>query len=142
MALDSGYAGDVGPREAWDILAAHASAVLVDVRTDAEWAYVGLPDLDRLSKTVHCLSWQTYPDMATNPDFVADLKARGVGEEQPILLLCRSGARSRDAAIALTAAGFQRCYNVANGFEGPLDETRQRGVKTGWKASGLPWTQR
>ena len=103
MADQKDYAGDVGPREAWDILAAHNNAALVDVRTDAEWAYVGLPDLGRLGKDVHRVSWQHFPKMAVDNDFVAAVKAEGLGEEQPILLICRSGARSRDAAIALTA---------------------------------------
>lgn len=141
MAQDDGYAGDVGPREAWDILAAHASAALVDVRTDAEWTYVGLPDLTRLGKDVHRLSWQTFPDNIIDADFVSVVRDSGLTEEQPILLICRSGARSRAAAIALTAAGFERCYNVASGFEGPLDEARHRSVKAGWKAAGLPWSQ-
>ena len=141
MAEENEYAGDVGPREAWDILAAHANAALVDVRTDAEWAYVGQPSLERLGKDVHRVSWQRFPGMEVDSDFVAAVRAKGLAEEHPILLICRSGARSRSAAIALTAAGFQRCYNVATGFEGPLDDAGHRGTKAGWKAVGLPWTQ-
>jgi len=83
--------------------------------------------------------------MTVNPDFagvVAEkVRRAGADEGVPLLFLCRSGARSRAAAIAMTAAGFGHAYNVAGGFEGDLDETRQRGKRNGWKAGGLPWRQ-
>ena len=140
MAEDS-YAGDLGPPEAWRVLEEEPSAVLIDVRTDAEWAYVGLPDLRQLGKETLCVAWQTFPGLERNPDFLAELEAAGVGREQTLLLICRSGVRSRHAATALTAAGFARCYNVAEGFEGDRDETGRRGRQGGWKARGLPWIQ-
>lgn len=136
-----GYAGDVSPAEAWALLERDPGAVLVDVRTDAEWTYVGLPDLTGLGKETLCVSWQVFPAMGLNPGFAAELAASGVGRDQPLLLICRSGVRSRDAAIALTGAGYRRCYNVADGFEGPCDGARHRGSAAGWKASGLPWVQ-
>ena len=139
---DQTYAGDVNPKQAWQILEQDSAAVLVDCRTDAEWDWVGLPDLSQLGRTPICLAWQTYPDMALNQDFEAELAGQGVTKEQTVLLLCRSGQRSRDAAIALTAAGYRRCYNVAEGFEGPRDAARHRGGECGWKARGLPWIQR
>jgi rhodanese-related sulfurtransferase len=58
-----------------------------------------------------------------------------------VLLLCRSGARSRAAAIALTAAGYGPCYNVSEGFEGDRDGAAHRGSVGGWKVAGLPWAQ-
>jgi rhodanese-related sulfurtransferase len=136
-----GYAGDISSPEAWDILAKDSRAALVDVRTDAEWSFVGMPDLQALGRPVICVSWQTYPEMAVNTDFAADLEARGVTPDRPVLLLCRSGQRSRIAAQALTRLGYRSCYNIADGFEGPPDEERHRGRVTGWKASGLPWIQ-
>ncbi len=135
------YAGDVSPREAWRLLEEDPGAVLVDVRTDAEWSYVGLPDLGGLGKRVVCVPWQVFPEMRLNPEFAAQLAAQGVEPAQTLLLLCRSGVRSRHAAIALTGAGYGRCYNVADGFEGPCDAERHRGGSAGWKASGLPWAQ-
>lgn len=142
MASNLGYAGDVDPSEAWDALSADPRAALVDVRTLAEWQFVGVPDLSGLGREVALVCWQIYPDMGFNPDFVDQVKAAGVQEEQTVYLICRSGQRSRDAAIALTAAGFARCHNVAEGFEGPLDEKRHRGTLSGWKRRGLPWGQR
>ncbi len=135
------YAGDIVPSEAWRILEQDPKAVLVDVRTDAEWAYVGLPDLSALGKRILCVSWQVFPAMAVNPDFAEEVASQGVAKDQPLLFICRSGVRSRHAAVALTALGYERCYNVAQGFEGDCDEGRHRGTVGGWKAAGLPWVQ-
>ncbi len=138
---DQGYAGDINPSETWQILEDEPESVLVDVRTDAEWTYVGLPDLGGLGKQTVCVAWQTFPRMQLNPDFLAELEAKGVGREQTVLLICRSGVRSRHAAVALTRAGYRCCYNVAEGFEGDRDGAHHRGRQGGWKARGLPWVQ-
>jgi rhodanese-related sulfurtransferase len=135
-----GYAGDVDPADAYAGLRADADAVLVDVRTSAEWAYVGLPDLSQIGKRVIPVEWQHFPDGALNEDFVDQLREAGVGDGAPIYFLCRSGARSVAAAKAATAAGLGPAYNVADGFEGPLGHDGHRSV-TGWKAAELPWRQ-
>jgi rhodanese-related sulfurtransferase len=139
------YAGDVGAAEAWDMLTGNAKAQLVDVRSVAEWNFVGLPDLAALGRKVHCVEWQMFPSMAPNADFVAEtsnaLAGAGAGSETPVLFLCRSGARSRAAAMAMTRAGFHNSFNIAGGFEGDLDAKRHRGNEKGWKAEGLPWKQ-
>lgn len=137
----AGYAGDVAPATAWKILSEHKDAVLVDVRTRAEWNYVGLPDLETLAKRPALLEWQVFPSMQPNPEFVAALSAALPDKKAPLLFLCRSGARSAAAAKAMTAAGYSTCLNVADGFEGPLDAQAKRGVAGGWKAAGLPWRQ-
>jgi len=137
------YAGDVTPEEAFRVLGADPKAALVDVRTRAEWSFVGLPDLSGMGKEPMLLEWQVFPAMERNPRFADDL-ASALGPDKkdaPVFFLCRSGARSRAAAIALTAAGFGRCFNIAGGFEGDLDGTRHRGARNGWKATGLPWAQ-
>ena len=143
--LLDGYAGDVSVIDAYSILEEDQSAVLVDVRTKAEWTYVGAPDLSRVGKETIFVEWQEFPSMKVAPDFAPHLlgilRARGVSATTPVLFLCRSGVRSRAAAIALTEAGQTRCYNIAEGFEGPLDDKRKRGSAGGWKAGGLPWAQ-
>ncbi len=139
--MQDGYAGDLRPAEAWELLKEDPKAVLVDVRTMPEWNFVGLPRLDSLGKETLCISWQVFPDMSMNDDFAAEVEARGVSKDQPVLLLCRSGVRSRSAAMALTAAGFGPCYNVAEGFEGDRDGDLHRGSVGGWKVAGLPWAQ-
>ena len=134
------YAGNVNPSEAYAELLADPDAVLVDVRTSAEWSYVGLPDLSGIGKRVIPLEWQRFPDGALNTNFVEQLRASGVGEGAPIYFLCRSGVRSAAAAEVATAAGLGPAYNVSDGFEGPLDHDGHRTV-AGWKVAGLPWRQ-
>ncbi|CAN5687127.1 rhodanese-like domain-containing protein [soil metagenome] len=137
----AGYAGDVAPKTAWKILSENKDAVLIDVRTRAEWNYVGLPDLDSLAKKAALIEWQVFPSMQPNPEFVGALSGALADKETPLLFLCRSGARSAAAAKAMTAAGYSTCLNVADGFEGPLDAQAKRGAAGGWKATGLPWRQ-
>ncbi len=139
--ISGSYGGDINSREAWQLCQDDPDAVLVDVRTRAEWSFVGLPDLTELGRRPLCIEWQRYPDMAVNSNFAGELRARGVDPATTVLLLCRSGQRSRHAAIALTADGYKRCINVADGFEGLLDGAGHRGVASGWKAAGLPWLQ-
>lgn len=138
---EHGYAGDVSPDTAWEILQDDPTAKLVDVRTDPEITFVGLPDLEPLGKAVVTVAWKTYPGMAANPRFVDDVADAGVKPEDTVLLLCRSGQRSAAAARELSARGFQRCYNVAEGFEGDKDDRGHRATRNGWKARGLPWIQ-
>jgi rhodanese-related sulfurtransferase len=141
----AGYAGDLLAIDAYALLERDASSVLIDVRTKAEWAYVGAPDIEALGKTPVFLEWQSYPSMAVDADFAAHLEAlllsAGVERGASLVFLCRSGARSRHAATAMTRAGWAPCFNVSDGFEGPLDDLRRRGGAGGWKADGLPWTQ-
>ena len=139
MAAD--YAGDLSPSEAWELLAATPQAALIDVRTDVEWSFVGRPDLRDLNKPVSFVSWQLFPGMEVNPDFVGQLETAGFEKEQPLLFICRSGVRSRHAAVAMTAVGYGPCYNVAEGFEGDKDAAGQRGRIGGWRFHGLPWQQ-
>jgi len=134
------YAGDVDSTDAYVTLQAENDAVLVDVRTRAEWSYVGLPDLSQIGRRVIFLEWQRFPDASVNEDFVEQLREAGVAEGAPVYFLCRSGARSAAAAKAVTAAGLGPAYNVADGFEGPLGDDGHRDV-AGWKAAGLPWRQ-
>ncbi|WP_342642389.1 rhodanese-like domain-containing protein [Rhodoligotrophos ferricapiens] len=131
------YKGDVTPEEAFETLVESDDAVLIDVRTEPEWAFVGIPAVDRLLR----ISWQHYPSMQVNGQFIDQVKAAGVSETDKVFLLCRSGARSAAAASALAAAGFENAYNVAGGFEGDRDAEGHRGQINGWRHAGLPWVQ-
>lgn len=137
----SNYAGDVLPEEAWAALRENPDALLVDVRTQPEWAFVGIPDLSGAGKQPALVSWQIYPEMQRNADFEQQVAAVAADREAPIYFLCRSGARSRAAAVAMTAQGYKACYNIAGGFEGDPDANRHRGSVNGWKAGRLPWIQ-
>ena len=94
------------PSEAWETLKSEPGAVLIDVRTDAEFNYVSRPDLSPLGKYDALVMWVRSPDNAHNLDFVANVKAMGVTPDQKLLFLCRSGIRSRYTAAAMTDAGF------------------------------------
>ena len=135
------YAGDVDSRQAVDILRDNPRAVLLDVRSAPEWEFVGRPDLSGLGREPVLVAWQTFPGMAPNPDFISRVEAEGIGTDQVVLLLCRSGQRSRHAAIALTERGYQHCFNISDGFEGPKDAAGHRNTVSGWRANGLPWAQ-
>jgi rhodanese-related sulfurtransferase len=135
-----GYAGDITPEQAWKLLNDNPDAVLVDCRTDAEWRFVGIPDLTSLGRDAVFVQWSR-ADGKRNERFVEDLVAAGVAPgDRPVVFLCRSGNRSIGAAKSATAAGIAPSYNILDGFEGDLDEQRHRGG-TGWKAVGLPWRQ-
>ena len=135
------YAGDIDAKEAWAALKSDSNTMLVDVRTEAEWNFVGVPDLSGIEKQPLFVEWQIYPSMDLNPGFLQSIAAVIMDKSSPIYFLCRSGARSRSAAVAATAAGYGVCYNVSEGFEGHHDENRHRGGVGGWKASCLPWVQ-
>jgi rhodanese-related sulfurtransferase len=134
-------AGDLSPEEAYALLRDDPDAVLVDIRTRAEWYYVGLPDLSGLGKEVVGVEWVTYPDFVPNPHFLTDLEETDVPEDVPVVFLGRMGSRSVAAADAAAAAGYVKAYSVNDGFEGPLDAHSHRGGRAGWKSAGLPWLQ-
>ena len=133
---------NISPPQVWDALREEPLAQLVDVRTDAEWTYVGLTDLAAAGKQPVLIPWQIFPKMEVNAGFVEQLRQAGFTPEQHIYFLCRSGVRSLAAAQAAQAAGFGHVFNVADGFEGNPDGEGHRGRVAGWKAAGLPWRQR
>lgn len=140
MTQNQEYAGDVTPKQAWKMLSEDAAAALLDVRTQAEWTFVGVPDLSSMGKQPVFVQWQTFPEMRLNPEF-AQQAAGGIGENDTVLIICRSGKRSLSAAKALTSLGFAKCYNVAAGFDGDCDPAGHRGTLNGWRADNLPWKQ-
>lgn len=134
------YKGDLTPKEAWALLESNEKAQLIDVRTDAEWTFVGTPDLSKLARKTILLAWQNFPGMGRNSGF-EDALEEALDKDAPLAFICRSGARSAAAASAMTARGFNACFNVSSGFEGDGDADGHRGKTNGWKADGLPWRQ-
>ncbi|MBF6453028.1 rhodanese-like domain-containing protein [Nocardia cyriacigeorgica] len=135
------YAGDITPKQAWEILRDDPRAVLVDVRTEAEWKFVGIPDTSAIDRQTVLIEWVDGTG-ARNPEFAQQLRTilDGRDPDAPVVFLCRSGQRSAHAASLATSAGIEPSYNVSEGFEGPLDEFGHRG-SAGWRADGLPWRQ-
>jgi len=128
------YEGAVTPREAHELLQLAPGARLIDVRTKAEWDWVG-----RVPGAIE-IEWQDYPAKQLNPHFIQTLR-HSVTTESVLIFLCRSGQRSSAAAKAATEAGFPDCYNVLEGFEGNKDANGQRNRSGGWRHAGLPWNQ-
>lgn len=139
------------PSASFALLSEEAGAQLVDVRTKAEWTFVGTPALDDLGKSIWTIEWQSFPSMAVNDSFtealstmVAEHARSGGAPTTALLFLCRSGQRSHSAALAAgahPAFASMRLINVVEGFEGPPDAQGRRGRAQGWKARDLPWRQ-
>jgi rhodanese-related sulfurtransferase len=128
------YSGALLPAEAWQIWQSAPGAKLVDVRTRAEWDWVG-----RIPGAIE-IELLTYPGNRPNPSFIAELTQQ-VDREALVMFLCRSGGRSHNAAMLATQAGYTECYNVLEGFEGDKDAQGHRGKRGGWRYAGLPWVQ-
>lgn len=126
------------PKEAWELLQHNPNAVLIDVRSSMEYLFVGHPQ-----GAVH-IAWLESPEWTPNPHFVSEVRRAVLGGASgsiPIILICRSGVRSLEAGKALVAAGLKDVYNVAEGFEGKLDDHHHRSSLGGWRHHGLPWEQ-
>jgi rhodanese-related sulfurtransferase len=128
------YDGALTPKEAHEMLRQMPNAKLVDVRTRAELEWVG-----RIPGAVE-VELLTYPGSRPNSDFVKQLEQQ-VDKNSPVMFICRSGARSHNAAMLAQQAGYAECYNVLEGFEGDKDESGHRNTKGGWRLAGLPWIQ-
>ena len=138
---------EVDPVAAYCLLETRSDTALVDVRTRAEWAFVGVPDVEATGRPLWLVEWVSFPAMERNAAFLDEL-AEHMGDHPPgrLLFICRSGSRSLAAARAVGAAlageGIAaHCTNVAEGFEGDLDAAGHRGGTSGWKSRGLPWRQ-
>jgi len=145
LSMEIVHIDDVSVEDVWARLKEDPAALLIDVRTRAEWAFVGLPDLSEIGKRVLTVEWQTSPETRVDAAFAQRLgevlDAASADKDTELFFICRSGGRSRMAAEAMANAGYRRCRNVADGFEGPLDASRHRGQVAGWKAAGLAWVQ-
>ena len=134
-AMKLPYAGALLPTEARALMQQIPGAKLIDVRTQAEWEYVG-----RIPDSV-LIEWNSYPSGQRNPEFLEELQAKVAKTAAPVMFLCRSGARSHQAAMAATQAGYSNSYNILEGFEGDKDAHGHRNTVGGWRVAGLPWVQ-
>ncbi len=123
------------------MLSKQGESVLVDVRTEEEWKFVGVPHLDSINKKVVFISWRVYPDMAVNRLFVTKITNMFPDRGFTLLFLCRSGQRSLEAVNELVKLNYTNCYNISDGFEGRLSNVQRRSTIDGWKFNDLPWVQ-
>jgi rhodanese-related sulfurtransferase len=132
--LDLPYFGAASPQEAFDVLRGSEDSVLVDVRTKAEWNFVGV-----VPGSIQ-IEWQFFPGGSVNTEFLNQLVSQ-VEDIKTVFFLCRSGARSHAAALLASSNGYKKAINILEGFEGDKDENGQRGKLGGWRFHGLPWVQ-
>ena len=133
LELGTSYSGSLLPKEAYEILSLAEGAKLIDVRTRAELVWVG-----RIPAAIE-IEWMSYPGTQPNADFVELLKNQ-VDPSAIVMFICRIGTRSHKAATLAFRAGFTKCYNVLEGFEGDIDPlSNQRGKINGWRHANLPW---
>lgn len=125
------YSGELTPKEAF-VLLQQGSALLVDVRSQAELDLVG-----RVPGAVH-IEWAFYPGMIANAEFGQHLQAQ-ILPDQTIMFMCRTGGRSHNAAVLAQQLGYSQVFNIAEGFEGEANAQKQRTLINGWKQAGLPW---
>ena len=133
----------ISAQEAWNMMQHEPRAVMIDVRSDMEFLFVGHP-----IGAIH-IPWIDYPDWRLNANFVTEVRKLvlgGVCHDEPdsgvpILLICRSGKRSLEAGKLLISMDFIEVYNVSEGFEGELDDSHHRSTLGGWRFHGLPWEQ-
>jgi len=143
MNTQTDHIDSISAQQAWDMLQHNAKAILVDIRSSMEYLFVGHP-----VGAVH-VAWIDEPEWIVNPDFVTEIRKLMLGGVvcepgeacAPIILICRSGKRSREAALALINAGLENVYHIDEGFEGELNEHHQRSTQGGWRYRGLPWEQ-
>lgn len=134
---------EIGCQDAWKIVQDNPDALIIDVRSSMEYLFVGHP-----TGAIH-IPWLDEPEWVVNPHFVQDVRKVLLGgvssdnddDSVPLLLICRSGKRSREAGKKLLEAGLQNVFNIDEGFEGELNEDHQRGKLGGWRFHGLPWEQ-
>ena len=132
----------ISPEMAWNMMQQDTAVLLVDVRSDMEYLMIGHP-VGALN-----VAWIDHPSWTVNENFVADVRKLMLGRVNKqvqgslsLILICRSGNRSVAAAQALMAEGIEQVHVVSGGFEGPLDDNRQRNTVAGWRHAGLPWEQ-
>ena len=130
---------EVSPRTAFTELHNNPQAQIIDCRTQAEWTYVGIPELSGIGRHLVKLEWQGLNGQL-NDKFVAQIE-QNLSKDTPIYILCRSGVRSLAACQPLAASGYTQLFNIRSGFEGDPDSKGHRGNVNGWKSEGLPWRQ-
>jgi rhodanese-related sulfurtransferase len=134
------YKRNLLPKMAIDRLNNNPEAILIDVRTSAEYKYVGYPEDSIL------IPWFDEPDLIADPTAFCEAVNKHLSDRDDILgaeliLICRSGFRSNEALKCLQSNGFTCVSHVASGFEGDLDENNHRGNLNGWRNDGMPWSQ-
>jgi len=132
---------NVSSLQCFEILSNKTDTYLIDVRTQPEWEFAGIPDLSIINKKIIFVSFLIYPHMDKNKDFEKEILNQRIKKNDHLYFICRSGQRSLNASELLINSGFYNCFNVVDGFEGELNSHRKRSLINGWKYNNLPWKQ-
>jgi rhodanese-related sulfurtransferase len=135
------YSGDVLSPECWQVLSQEANSYLIDVRTNIEWQTIGIANLQSIDKETKLISIKLLPNMSYNNDFIPELLKIAPDKAAKLFFICKSGGRSKEAALLASQYGYKHCYNVLYGFEGELSQDAFGNTVGGWKALNLPWRQ-
>jgi rhodanese-related sulfurtransferase len=124
---------EIAAPDAWE-LATSGEAIIIDVRSEEEFKFVG-----HVPNSV-LIPWAKGLNLEKNSDFSDTLKAT-IPLEHKVLFLCRSGKRSLNAVDAAKRLGYKEVFSIYGGFEGDKDPSGQRGKADGWRYHDLPWSQ-
>ncbi|UCH07327.1 MAG: hypothetical protein JSV55_14860 [Deltaproteobacteria bacterium] len=158
---------DILSIEAYDMLNTVPDTYLIDVRTRAEYQFIGHAPMAHLfplyfmsDQLVQKDEQWEYQLTNNNKAFVEEISKK-FQKDNNLLIISRDGTRSILAARQLIKAGFKNVYNVKDGFEGPPfptyeDQNRHKFYRQlakrnkipaynhrrfyGWQWWGLPWT--
>ncbi|MFO7738140.1 MAG: rhodanese-like domain-containing protein [Desulfatiglandaceae bacterium] len=153
--------------EAYDMLNTVPDTYLIDVRTRAEYQFVGHPINAYLFPYMFMTQefgkkdeYYEYRFNVKNEAFVPEI-SKIFKKTDNLVIICRDGTRSAPAAKELLNAGFKNIMIVEDGFEGPefpnfKDSHKQKFYRQlakrnkvdglghrrhyGWQWWGLPWT--
>jgi rhodanese-related sulfurtransferase len=128
-------------KESWLELENNQNSALIDVRTSAEFNFVGFPDLENAAATYHQIPIMEFPHMSFQDDFIENMQKQITDKSKKLYFICRSGARSQRAAVMALEAGYEDASNISDGFEGDNNDAGQRSKINGWKFANLPWRQ-
>lgn len=144
----------VDAKETYEMMKKDPKVILVDVRTPAEWQFVGYTKMAQIMVPSVFFKYDAIDDKKPryrdimNPNFISEFEEAaakiGADEDTTYVIMCRSGAtRAQPAAKALWQYGYKNVYIMTDGFEGgKLKDGDRKGyrLKAGWKYNGYPWT--
>ena len=100
-----------------DYLKSDSKKILIDVRTEDEWASYGKPEGEKLGLKTYFLTIK-------DDNFLKEFNDLLINKDYEILTMCKIGQRSQFVAQLLEKDNYI-CVNISDGFDG-------------WKSSDLP----
>lgn len=141
-------------QDAYELKRDEDRALFIDIRSLAEINFLGMPtvadahiEYQRLDVNSRFDPKRANFTLSPNHSFVDEVKVlvnqRGLSESAKLILMCRSGSRSAQAANELAQFGFTQVYSITDGYEGDkvrIGPSAGQRILNGWKNSDLPWS--